>query len=207
MLTRTSRHESRSPAKEERLTPVSFVFTSTRIGKSHRNIPDASGDTVATVLAQSSSKSLSASGRAPVLNAYQVATHAYGAAHALPVNSTFRRDKRDARPSPIRSIGRLPTPPRRPINPSSSEPKPQASKSFYLELIGRLAATTDGTTPGTAWSPISEPGPRKTNSSFPLTPTSNPSSPPAARNDNDAKPHESSYFNFKHRQPPDSHHR
>lgn len=193
--------------------PSSFVFTSSRIGKSHRN-PDNQDDlrTMTTVFARSRSQTVNSSSPTPVLSAVHVTTHAYGAAHALPAHSSFRRNRNDGRPGPMRSITSFPTPPRC-INPSSIQPRPQASKSFYLGLIGRLAEATppsDDDASPVAWSPISEPAPKKMNTFFPPSSKNtlpNSSSPITPRNDNQQQQQGSSYFTFKPRQPSTSHHR
>lgn len=193
-------------------TPSSFVFTSSKIAQSYRNTAESQEDALATVLSRSRSQSMSSgpTPALPVLTAVQVTTHAYGASHALPAHSSFRRDKKDARPFPIRSISEIPTP-HRTANPQQ---KPQASKTFYLELIGRFSATMPSKDSSQHkrspdWSPISEPAPAtKTDAFLPHVPMTASSKPSSLHNDNPPKQKfESSYFTFEPCQATGSHHR
>jgi hypothetical protein len=154
----------------------SFVFTSTKIAQFHRSI--APEDALLTP----PSKANSSSGNVVscVLTPTQVQSHAFGAAHALPETSQFRRVSaepvRHHRPSPIRSITILPeTRPRmtgEDGKPLSGFKKYRASIETYLEAVGRApkrkalfspSLSTPSGEPSTSTTvkdtPMSSPGP------------------------------------------------
>ncbi|PVF92472.1 hypothetical protein CPB86DRAFT_791142 [Serendipita vermifera] len=205
----TEPHNAAKPSEEKLTVPKisSFVFTSTKIAQFHRSIAPDDALLTPPTKANSSPAGAVSCGLTP----NQVQSHAFGAAHALPETSQFRRvttePVRHNRPSPIRSITILPETRPRMIGedgkPLTGFKKYRASIETYLEAVGRtpkrkalispsLSTPTGDPTSSTIVkdTPLSSPGPLGSPSPI-QSPGLNSPTTPSLQYESD------SYFHFK----------